>query len=287
MSNRSKSLFISGYLTLLAVAAGHSLLGVWVEGPRSGWSGVALATWPMVFFFLRLFLSDVARTSANLPGYQAAAWVGTALTLALGWSGEMLMLQLGYSALIGGVGVAVYVYWYSRFQRDSRTGLLQVGERLPAFSLQDEEGRSVSSSDFLGQPALLIFYRGNWCPLCMAQIKEVAGQYQALADLGVTVALISPQPHDNTRSLAAKFQVPFRFLVDADNRAAQALGIDAENGLPKGLEALGYDSDTVMPTVLITNAQGTILFADLTDNYRVRPEPETFVEVLRAHGVAA
>jgi len=46
------------------------------------------------------------------------------------------------------------------------------------------------------------------------------------------------------------------------------------------MQALGYDTDTVMPTIVITDKKGTILFADLTDNYRVRPEPETFFKVL-------
>jgi hypothetical protein len=60
------------------------------------------------------------------------------------------------------------------------------------------------------------------------------------------------------------------------------LQIKAENGLPMGLQALGYDSDTVMPTVVMTNDEGVIIFADLTDNYRVRPEPEDFLKVFDA-----
>ena len=35
-----------------------------------------------------------------------------------------------------------------------------------------------------------------------------------------------------------------------------------------------------MPTVVITDANGKIIFRDLTDNYRVRPEPETFLKIL-------
>jgi len=51
-----------------------------------------------------------------------------------------------------------------------------------------------------------------------------------------------------------------------------------------GLQALGYDSDTVMPTVVMTNSAGKIIFADLTDNYRVRPEPEDFLRVFDEQG---
>jgi peroxiredoxin len=97
--------------------------------------------------------------------------------------------------------------------------------------------------------------------------------------------LVSPQPHENTASLAERFEVPFLFLVDEGNRVARQLGIVAENGLPAGLEVLGYDSDTVMPTVVMTNAAGVIIFSDQTDNYRVRPEPDVFIRILDQAGV--
>lgn len=285
MNNLFKSIYISVYVTLLAVASVHAGVGLWQSGLMSGWSGVAIAVWPMLFFFVRLFLDEVVRTSPNLVGFQLTSWIGGVVVALLGWQNESFITQLFYGVGVGVLGTLLYVYWYSRFQRDS-AAFLKPGEKLPSFELEDEAGNTVSSAVFQGKPSLLIFYRGNWCPLCMAQIKEVAGQYQALAELGATVALISPQPHENTRGLAEKFKVPFKFLVDKNNRAAKVLGIDAENGTPKGMEVLGYDSDTVMPTVLITDKDGTILFADLTDNYRVRPEPETFINVLKQHGIA-
>jgi len=89
----------------------------------------------------------------------------------------------------------------------------------------------------------------------MAQIREVAGEYRALAEKGVEVMLISSQPSENTADLAKKFDAPMTFLTDVDNQMAKKLAIVDENGLPMGLQALGYDSDTVMPTVLITDAQ--------------------------------
>jgi hypothetical protein len=46
---------------------------------------------------------------------------------------------------------------------------------------------------------------------------------------------------------------------------------------------MGYESDTVMPTAVLTDASGTVIFADLTDNYRVRPEPQIFLDILDKH----
>ena len=49
-----------------------------------------------------------------------------------------------------------------------------------------------------------------------------------------------------------------------------------------GFGLLGYESDTVFPTVLVLDALGVIRWVDQTDNYRVRPEPDTFLPVLRS-----
>ena len=50
------------------------------------------------------------------------------------------------------------------------------------------------------------------------------------------------------------------------------------------MQLLGYDSDTVMPTEDFEGLRTFGILADLTDNYRVRPEPETFMRVLSGAG---
>ena len=96
------------------------------------------------------------------------------------------------------------------------------------------------------------------------------------------VVLISPQPHKNSKELARKMAVDFHFLTDDKNSMARRLGLDHKSGVPFGMEVLGYDSETVLPTVIITDEQGKILFLDQTDNYRLRPEPATFLQVIDA-----
>ena len=68
-------------------------------------------------------------------------------------------------------------------------------------------------------------------------------------------------------------------------KVARQLGLVHEGGLPLGLQVLGFDGDTVLPTVIVTDASGLILFLDATDNYRGRPEPATFLRVLDAASV--
>ena len=276
-----KSIFVSMYMMaamLITVFATISLIN---SGDYISWGGVILTTAPFILVISRLMLfKSTARTSARFPLLTVLAVAGVIVAAwgyAEGGSPLAPLLALG-----GLAGFLVYAYWYSSFsERASRQ--LQPGQSLPEFELLDIAGESVSSSTLTDRPVIWMFYRGNWCPLCMAQIKEIAGQYQQLQDMGVRVALVSPQPHKFTVGLASKFDVAFDFLTDEQNKAARTLGIAHPDGLPMGMQVLGYDSETVLPTVIITDTGGRILWAHETDNYRIRPEPELFLAVLRDH----
>jgi peroxiredoxin len=273
-----KAVFISSFVTFVLVASAYAIWRA-VEGPWLCWLGALLTTLPTALFVIRIYtVGGVARTSPRMPGFIVLGALGVAL------SGASYLLGAGNAdalllSLIGLCSLIAYTYWYSTLPRDPNEKL-RVGQPLPNFELQTEDGRTVHSKTFLGKPLLLLFYRGNWCPLCVAQVQEVAAQCRELDARGVQVVLVSPQPHGHTRRLAAKFDVPLHFLVDSEHRASKRLGIFAQDGLPAGLQVLGYSSHTVWPTVVITDELGRILFADLTDNYRVRPEPRAFLEVL-------
>jgi len=267
------------FLTVMTALAALSLVRG-LLGAGLGWFGVTLATLPVILLIGRaMILNNVSRTSVRLYGILTLGAAG--VLFSLWWmfqSGSHLPIGL---ALVAFCLLLLYVLWYSHLDRGPNA-TLATGRPLPEFVYETESGEAVSSREFLGHPALFIFYRGNWCPLCMSQIKELAGRYQALARRGVQVVLISPQPHGHTRKLARQYEVPFHFLVDPDNRAARRLEIIAEGGLPAGLALMGYDRDTVFPTAILTDAEGLVLVAHQTDNYLIRPDPDTFLRVLDA-----
>jgi peroxiredoxin len=283
--NILKSVFISGFMMLSAAIVGVAFWMLFRGGSTFGWIGVILTTAPFIIVISWLMATkSSARTSANFPVVNIAGAVGVGLA-GWAWFQEDVGLLAPTLALAGWTGFLLYAYWYSRLERKP-SGKLEVGKQLPRFTLKDVDGNSMDSADLVGTPAILLFYRGNWCPLCMAQIKELAGRYRELAALGVRIALISPQPHSNTVELAKKFNVKFDFLTDEGNAAARILGIESENGIPMGMQMMGYESETVLPTVIITDQTGKIIWTHETDNYRIRPEPDVFLDVLRRHGLS-
>lgn len=280
-----KSIFVSFYMMAAIVITAIAGQSLWVTRDYLSWGGVLLVTAPFVVFLGRLMIfQNIARTSARFPTLIVLGIAGVVLA-SWGYArGGSLAAPL--LAIVAWVGFVVYSYWYSSFGRQP-SEQLQIGNSLPNFELTDVTGQKVSSSSFSDKPTIWIFYRGNWCPLCMAQIKELVADYKELQSRGVRIALISPQPHNNTIALAKRFDAPFAFLTDEGNRAAHALGISHPDGLPMGMQLLGYDSDTVLPTVIITDKGGRVLWAHETDNYRIRPEPGIYLAVLRENGIVA
>jgi len=281
----AKSIYVSVYITVLLLSCIHSMYEIFNTGGNGQWWGSVIAVTPMLFFFIYLFIASTARTSRGLPVYRLVTALGAVLTLYFSAiENHVLTMPLIYSIIVGVIGSNVYVYWYSVFDRPEN-GILKVGNLLPDFTLMDESGKIFSARDFKRSPALFMFYRGNWCPLCMAQIKEILTKYKELHHRGVEVYLVSSQPHENTKALASKFDVPFHFLIDENNHVTRQLQLLNIAGTPSGMAVLGYEKDTTMPTVLMTDASGTLIFADLTDNYRIRPEPDTFLNVLDQHNI--
>lgn len=280
MSDRLKSIFIGIYPLVLVTIVARSLLALSGDPMQLVWWGALLTSAPIMLLFMRLMiLKDVARTSKTLPLCSVLALVGLALAL-YGWS-EHGDPQLGFIfAATGFAGFLAYDFWYSNYGR-MPSDQITLGQPLPDFTLQEADGTAVQAASFNGQPALILFYRGNWCPLCMAQIDELSVLHKDFEDLDVQVVLISPQPPKFSARLAARHSVNFRFLADAEGAAARELKLLVKNGLPLGLGLLGYSADTVYPTVIITDAGGRVIFADQTDNYRVRPEPDTYLRVFR------
>lgn len=279
MKNLFKSLFIAVFPMFALYVLIDSSLHLIQHDFSFRYLGRLISALTIVVFFAGLFIKSQARTSRNLSIFSLFILLGFITSLVLGGiieNGEVIGSSMSFMLVLGWI---VYLKWYSVFENRDQS-ILKIGNLLPNFQLEDSNKNKISSEAFLGNPSIYLFYRGNWCPLCMAQIKEIAAQYKELEKRGVNMILISPQPHSFSKNLADKYKLNFNFLTDANNTVAKQLGIFAKNGIPAGFQILGYDSDTVLPTVIITDANGKIVFADLTDNYRVRPEPETFLKVI-------
>jgi peroxiredoxin len=283
-----KRFFISFFLTYLGVALVWSLyqLGLPLLNQNTytpqliAWSGSALSSGIILGFFAWLFIRKPARTSVHMLPISLLAATGVIVTMMQNQGSQQSPGLQFWLAAISFIAWVVYLRWYSQSALPSLPHLKR-GQALPEFALKQEDGSLRHSHEFVGKKYLWLFYRGNWCPLCVGQASEMAAQWRAFQALGVELVLVSPQNQKHTRDLAQRFQVPMTFLCDDNNRAAQTLGIAAPGSLPFGLELFGYDQDLVMPTIIISDENAAIVYAHVSDHYRVRPEADALLSLIR------
>lgn len=171
-------------------------------------------------------------------------------------------------------------FWLKKRGLRRMPAILRPGSPLPDFQASDEQGISLHSATLRGTPAVILFVRGNWCPFCSTQVKELTSHYKDIIDLGARLILITPKPLETTRRVAGFFDVRFEFWLDEDLEVAKRLGLLHIAGVPKSY-GKEYGRDTVWPTALVVDAAGIIRYTELSKHISDRPDPDLLLRELR------
>ena len=165
---------------------------------------------------------------------------------------------------------------------------LLVGEKISNQELYDSSGKLVSLEQlFAKQKTILIFYRGGWCPYCNVHLSALAEAESALLELGYQIVAVSPDSPKNLRETSEKDKVNYLLLSDSKATLSKAVGVafqapeNYNKYLVKGSE--GVNSTVIpVPTLLILNTKGEILFEHINPNYKERITTELVLAVAKA-----
>ena len=109
--------------------------------------------------------------------------------------------------------------------------MLQAGDKAPDFELPDQNGESLKLADLKGQTVVLYFYPRADTPGCTTQacgVRDRSAEYKAA---GARVIGVSPDPVDAVAKFAAKFDLDFTLLADADHTVAEKFGAWVEKSM--------------------------------------------------------
>lgn len=176
---------------------------------------------------------------------------------------------------------------------------LRAGQRAPRFVVRD-----VNSDEFvfdpngLENPALIITFRGGWCPYCNMHLSELRTVVPEIAALGVDVLFLSgDRPELLYASLAQDTQddiadLDYRIYSDAESQAAIAFGtafrVDDgyrewfdENGRDYKDSSIDRDNILAVPAVYAIDQKGMIRFDFVEADYKVRLPADDLLSVAR------
>ncbi|MBV7298465.1 thioredoxin-dependent thiol peroxidase [Enterovibrio paralichthyis] len=104
--------------------------------------------------------------------------------------------------------------------------MLKAGVAAPEFSLQDQNGNTVSLSQFKGKNKVLVyFYPKALTPGCTTQACSLRDSKAELDALNTVVLGLSPDPVKKLKNFEYKKELNFTLLSDEDHAVADAFGV--------------------------------------------------------------
>ncbi|MBD0739296.1 peroxiredoxin-like family protein [Streptomyces sp. CBMA29] len=174
-------------------------------------------------------------------------------------------------------------------------GVAAPGTAMPDGDLLDAAGRPTSLSAVrAGRPAVVVFYRGAWCPYCNLTLRTYQETLvDQLRARGVAFVALSPQKPDGSLSMTEKLGLSYAVLSDPGNQIAAKLGIvftlaesaqDAQASVGVRLTDVNADGSAALPlaTTVLVDADGAIRWIDVHPDYTTRSEPAAILAAVAA-----
>jgi peroxiredoxin len=150
---------------------------------------------------------------------------------------------------------------------ESQLPILQNGALFPHLVFESVGGGTISlPGDLTGAFAVVLLYRGSWCPYCNAQLAAFSRAHDTLRELGVKVVALSVDDEATTAALVATHGLRFPVGHSADAEHVAAVTGAYTNAAPKYFQSTGFILDPdgrVITAVYSSGAIGRLVPADV------------------------
>jgi peroxiredoxin len=166
---------------------------------------------------------------------------------------------------------------------------LMVGDKAPnIMGKTTNAGKYDLAKGLKKGPVVVLFYRGQWCPFCNKQLKQLNDSLQLLVAKGATVIAVSPETMENTQKTIEKTKVSFPVLSDEKLSIAKAYGVNfaVDAKTIEKYKGYGIDFDKAnganganlpVPATYIIGKDGTIKFVYFNADYSKRVSVATLL----------
>ena len=123
------------------------------------------------------------------------------------------------------------------------TKQLKIGQKAPAFTLPNQDGKIMRLADFKGKKVVLYFYPKDDTPGCTKESCAFRDGLDEIHDSGAVVLGVSGDSVDSHKKFAKKFNLNFPLLSDEKKTVLQAYGVWKEKSL-YGRKFMGIERTT-------------------------------------------
>ena len=155
-------------------------------------------------------------------------------------------------------------------------------EEVPSSAIYDVKGGKVDLKDYIGdRPAVVVFYRGGWCPYCTRHLSALQESKSEINELGFELIAITPDNFNKLDSSIVRGDVDFTLFSDKEADAINKFGIGWEindelyakykNDYKMDVEWWSGESHHILPVpAVFIIKNGKIQFQHVDPNYSKR-----------------
>lgn len=129
---------------------------------------------------------------------------------------------------------------------------LKTGDKVPNFTVNDQDGNAVSLSDYKGKKLVVFFYPKASTPGCTAEACNLRDNYEVLQSNGFELVGVSADSEKKQTSFKNKYEFPFPLLADENREVIEAFGVWGEK------KFMGKTYDGIHRTTFLVNENGVV-----------------------------
>jgi peroxiredoxin len=169
---------------------------------------------------------------------------------------------------------------------------LNVNDKAPLFSAKNQDGSLISLKEKLKTGAVvLIFYRGQWCPYCNRELKNLEDSLSLIIAKNATLIAVTPEKPENISKTIEKTKATYPVLFDDSLKIMKSYDVAfaVDQKTIERYKGYGIDFNEVngsnganlpVPAVYIINKRGEIIYKYFDADYRKRPSVKEILDHL-------
>jgi len=180
-----------------------------------------------------------------------------------------------------GILFTIAILSFSFISNDAPTGL-NVEEIAPDFTAKNQHNKDVNLKELLKSGnVVLLFYRGEWCPFCNKQLKELEDSMSFISAKGANIVAITPEKQENISKTIEKTKATFNIVSDENLQIMKAYKVAFKLDEKTTEKYKGYGvnlserngsngNNLPVPALYVINKEGKITYRYFDTNYKNR-----------------
>jgi len=123
--------------------------------------------------------------------------------------------------------------------------LIAEGDKAPNFSLEADDGTTVTRDSLAGKNVVLFFYPKDNTSGCTKEACDFRDAFPRFGKVDAVVMGVSPDSLESHRKFKTKYELPYRLLSDEGHKVADSFGVWKEKSL-YGRKYMGIERTTVI-----------------------------------------